>query len=126
MKLLKKWDIALIAALLLIGGGWAALRFQPQKTQTVTVYVDGQVWERRTVSADTPAYTLTPPVTPAVTLAGEGGQIRFAHADCRNQLCVKAGRLGARFNAAAACLPARVAVVVEGAKAAGGLDAVTY
>jgi hypothetical protein len=125
VKLLKKWDIVLIAALLLIGGVWALLRLLPQEARTVTVYVGGQIWEQRTVNKNTPMYTLTPPVMPAVTLNGAGTLIWFAAADCPNQLCVKSGKLGG-IACAAACLPAQIAVVVEGADAGGGLDAVTY
>jgi len=125
MKLIRKWDVVLIAVLLLIGGAWTAWRLLPPDSQTVTIYVNGQVWEQRIVDVNTLPYTITLPVKPAVMLEGEGMKIWFAHADCPNQLCVRAGALGGMANAAV-CLPARVAVITEGVKHKAGLDAITY
>lgn len=48
-----------------------------------------------------------------VTVAVAPGAIRFAHSDCANQLCVRAGAL-TKAGQSAACIPNRTLIRVKG------------
>ncbi|MDR0883519.1 MAG: NusG domain II-containing protein [Oscillospiraceae bacterium] len=123
-RLWGRWDIFVVLAVLVLAGALFLPRlFHPSEVRTVTVSIDGQVWQTLRVTPQTAPYTLALPTSPAVTLAGAGTEIWFAHADCPNQLCVQSGKIGG-WMPAAACLPARVLVTVSGAER--GLDALTY
>lgn len=120
-KLLKKSDLALLLAALLLAGGvllWRALRPQAQLTAVVTV--DGVAVKTVQLSAQDETYTFTPETAPPLTILIEPGAISVAHAGCRDQLCVACGKL-TKPGDTAVCLPAKTVVTVQ-----GGVDAITY
>lgn len=121
-KLLKKTDLALLLAALLLAGGvllWRALR--PQTRLTAVITVDGVVTETVDLSALEAPREIRPATAPALTILAEPGAIAVIHAACRDQLCVACGRL-TKPGDTAVCLPAKTVVAVQG----GGVDAITY
>ncbi|MDR1805622.1 MAG: NusG domain II-containing protein [Clostridium sp.] len=125
MKLFKRPDIIIVLLIALVGSVWLFLRAGEKQAATLTVYVDGEVWEQRSLSKETPHFVLKPPSEPPVVIEGEGTQAWFSSAGCRNQLCVNAGRVGG-LALSAACLPASVVLVVEGAENTAKMDTITY
>ena len=79
---------------------------------TVSVAIDGETVERCALSNyeggtyESRGYTLT--------VAVENGAVRVSESDCPNQDCVHSGAIS-RAGQSIVCLPARVAVTLEGA-----------
>ena len=79
---------------------------------TVSISVDGETVERCALSNyeggtyESRGYTLT--------VAVENGAVRVSESDCPNQDCVHSGAIS-RAGQSIVCLPARVAVTLEGA-----------
>ena len=93
------------------------------KTPTAYVIEDGEtLYEIRLGSVKEP-YTLE--LENGVTVSVAPGEIRFASSDCRGQDCVRCGVL-TKAGQAAACVPNKVLVMLEGEKAEGDPDIITY
>ena len=112
-----KWDALVVLAVLLLALGLAARPFLAARTAdtlTVVVSIDGETVERVPLeryeggSYESRGYT--------VRVAAEGGAVRVAESDCPNQDCVHTGAIS-RAGQSIVCLPARVAVTLEGASA---------
>ena len=112
-----KWDALVVLAVLLLALGLAARPFLAARTAdalTVVVSIDGETVERMPLeryeggSYESRGYT--------VRVAAEGGAVRVAESDCPNQDCVHTGAIS-RAGQSIVCLPARVAVTLEGASA---------
>lgn len=107
--------LAVLAAAAVIG---ARTFFAPQGAElTVCVAIDGETVERCALESyaggtyESRGYTLT--------VAAEDGAVRVSGSDCPNQDCVRSGAIS-RAGESIVCLPARVAVTLEGA--ADGYD----
>ena len=112
-----KWDALVVLAVLLLALLLAARPYFAAKTAgelTVEVTVDGETVERCALSAytggtyESRGYTLT--------VAAENGVVRVSESDCPNQDCVHSGAIS-RAGQSVVCLPARIAVTLEGAAA---------
>ena len=112
-----KWDALVVLAVVLLALGLAARPFLAARTAdalTVVVSIDGETVERMPLeryeggSYESCGYT--------VRVAAEGGAVRVAESDCPNQDCVHTGAIS-RAGQSIVCLPARVAVTLEGASA---------
>ena len=112
-----KWDALVVLAVVLLALGLAARPFLAARTAdalTVVVSIDGETVERMPLeryeggSYESRGYT--------VRVAAEGGAVRVAESDCPNQDCVHTGAIS-RAGQSIVCLPARVAVTLEGASA---------
>ena len=110
-----KWDALVVLVVLALAGLLAARPFFAAKTAgelTVEVTVDGETVERCALSAytggtyESRGYTLT--------VAAENGAVRVSESDCPNQDCVHSGAIS-RAGQSVVCLPARIAVTLEGA-----------
>ena len=110
-----KWDALVVLAVVLLALGLAARPFLAARTAnalTVVVSIDGETVERMPLeryeggSYENRGYT--------VRVAAEGGTVRVAESDCPNQDCVHTGAIS-RAGQSIVCLPARVAVTLEGA-----------
>ena len=110
-----KWDALVVLAVVLLALGLAARPFLAARTAdalTVVVSIDGETVERMPLeryeggSYESRGYT--------VRVAAEGGAVRVAESDCPNQDCVHTGAIS-RAGQSIVCLPARVAVTLEGA-----------
>lgn len=112
-----KWDALVVLAVVLLALGLAARPFLAARTAdalTVVVSIDGETVERMPLeryeggSYESRGYT--------VRVAAEGSAVRVAESDCPNQDCVHTGAIS-RAGQSIVCLPARVAVTLEGASA---------
>ena len=116
----KKGDLVILAFLVLIVVVWFAFSFRGSGGMTATVYVDGK--EQLSVSLDE--------LEDSFRQSFEGCEILFEpdgvtviSSDCRNQLCVKEGKLKSG-GSVCACVPNRVVVVLAAERSK--VDAVTY
>ena len=109
------WDALVVLTVLALAGLLAARPFLAAKTAgelTVSISVDGETVERCALSTyeggtyESRGYTLT--------VEEKDGAVSVASSDCPNQDCVHSGAIS-RAGQSIVCLPARVAVTLEGA-----------
>ena len=124
-KLIKPLDLVLIAVLLIAGGGLWLARSRAAAGVTAVVLVKGEEVRRVDLTRVEEPYEIGLDTIPAVTLTVEPGAIFFSEAQCRDKLCVKAGRL-TKVNDSATCLPARVTIRLIGETTGGDVDAAVY
>ena len=124
MKAGRLWraaDLILIFSVAAAAVLAALLLWRPASGEPVAVIaVAGNELDRIRLSAVASGYDLPLDTEPGVVLRVEPGRIRFAKADCPDQVCVNSGWLSSPGQTAV-CLPARVSVLLEGD---GGVDAV--
>ena len=105
-----RWDALVVLAVLLLALGLGARPYFAAKSAgelTVSIAIDGETVERCALSTyESRGYTLT--------VAVENGAVRVSESDCPNQDCVHSGAIS-RAGQSIVCLPARVAVTLEGA-----------
>ena len=110
-----RWDALVVLIVLALAGLLAARPFLAAKTAgelTVSISVDGETVERCALSTyeggtyESRGYTLT--------VEEKDGAVYVASSDCPNQDCVHSGAIS-RAGQSIVCLPARVAVTLEGA-----------
>ena len=121
MKLFRKNDIIVIAAVAVI----ALILFIPSLFKkdklTALIYVDGKVIEEIQLDSVNDAYTFSPKNGTEIEV--QNGKIRFVSAVCRDKLCVNSGWLD-RNGQTAACLPERIVISIKGGD--GSPDMLTY
>lgn len=120
-KLLGKYDIAIIIAVLAVCLGSFLLSRQSGGSLNAQVLVGGEVFETLNLEQIEEPVRIITPTEPQTVIIAEKGCIYFESSQCENQLCVRSGRL-TRKGAAAVCLPAGVVITIKG----GTVDAVTY
>lgn len=123
-KLLKPLDIALIAVLLLGFAGFWLYSQLTTESEIATVYINGEIYEKIELEKVDEAYELELPCSPAATLLVENGCIGFLEAECEDKVCINTGKLYVMGDTAA-CLPARVVVVIENGPESE-IDALVY
>ncbi len=122
MKLLKKGDIIIAAAVLLAAALFAIPKLTSSDKLKAEIYVDGAL-ERTVELSDGEKYSFSPKAKPNVTITVGDGAIWFSQADCKDKLCIKSGRL-TTGGQTAACLPERVVISVVSNK--NKTDVMTY
>ncbi|MBQ2963799.1 MAG: NusG domain II-containing protein [Clostridia bacterium] len=123
-KLLKPIDLILIAVLVLGCAGFSLYTKHSTKSATAVIYIDGEIYQKTALEAVEKPYELTLPCSPKATLLIENGAVSFCKADCTDKVCVNTGRLTKRGDTAA-CLPAKVVVVIENGEK-NEVDAIVY
>lgn len=123
-KLLKPIDLILIAVLLIGGIGFSVYSKHSTKSATAVIYIDGGIYQKIELEAVEKPYELSLPCSPKATLLIENGAISFCKADCTDKVCVNTGKLTKRGDTAA-CLPAKVVVVIENGEK-NEVDAIVY
>lgn len=123
MKLFKRTDLIIIFAVLLVAAAISIPRFLNSDNLTAEVYVDGRLEEIIDLSAVEKEYKIVPNSDPKVEITVGKGEIYFSHAECKDKLCVKSGKL-TNGGETAACLPARVVISVKSNK--NKTDIMTY
>lgn len=116
--LFRKRDLLvfLVAFLLAAAGFW---RWIPSDDALIAVVEqNGEVVKRVDLERLTEPQTLILEGEVTVTVQFEPGQVSITNADCPDQVCVRTGVL-TRSGQSAVCLPARVAVRIEGENASG-------
>lgn len=123
MKLFKRTDFIIILAVLLAAALISIPKILKSDRLTAEIYVDGKLSETVDLSAVEKEYKIKPKAVPAVEITVNKGEIYFSHAECRDKLCVKSGKLTSGGETAA-CLPARVVISVKSDKTKN--DVMTY
>lgn len=110
---LGKKDLVLIILALLA----AAFLFLPQaggnSSAVAVVELDGRDFARYDLSAQKETRVIDVGGSMNITLLLEPGAVSFLHSDCRDQICVRTGKL-TKPGQAAVCLPGRVSVRIVG------------
>lgn len=123
MKLFKRTDLIIIFVILLAAAAISFPRFLNSDKLTAEVYVDGRLEETIDLSAVEKEYTISPNSDPKVEITVGRGEIYFSHAECKDKLCIKSGKL-TNGGETAACLPARVVISIKSNK--NKTDIMTY
>ena len=127
LKFLKKSDAVLIAVLLVICAALLLPKYlsKPDAGLTAVVMVNGEVKERIVLSEVTSAYEYTVPCDSPVKLYVAPDGVSFIYSECPDKICIGTGKL-TRAGDTAACVPNKVLVMLEGEKAEGDPDIITY
>lgn len=106
-KLVTKWDIAVITAVLLIS--LLLFAFRPKETgEKAVIRVDGKEYKTVDInSTDTQEITVN-----GVTVVYGGGEIYIKDSSCRDKVCVNAGHLSKKGQSSV-CAPNRVSVEIK-------------
>ncbi len=123
MKLFKRTDLIIILAVLFAAAMISIPRFLGSDRLTAEIYVDGKLEETIDLSAVEEEYKISPSVEPKLEITVNKDEIYFSHAECKDKLCVKSGKLTSGGETAA-CLPARVVISVKSNK--NKTDIMTY
>ena len=123
MKLFKRTDLIIILVVLLAAAAISIPRIFNSDKLTAEVYVDGKLEETIDLSAVEKEYKITPSTKPEVEITVDKGEIYFSHAECKDKLCIKSGKLTSGSETAA-CLPSRVVISVKSNK--NKTDIMTY
>ncbi len=124
--MLKKGDIILIAAIILLtAAGFAARAFYGSGGghRVAVIKQDGRVIERIDLDAVREARKITVKGEYIDVILVEKGRIRFEEADCPNLDCVRTGWISGK-GASAVCLPNRTSIRIEGES--DKVDGTTY
>ncbi|HOW99391.1 MAG TPA: NusG domain II-containing protein [Deltaproteobacteria bacterium] len=107
---ITRWDLALMAGILLIAGTWWLTgRESRQEASTVRVYAGSRLFSE--VSADRDARLEIPGPRGASVVEIRSGKVRMLFSPCPDQLCTRMGRIGAP-GGTILCIPNRVSVTV--------------
>ena len=118
-----KWDIILIAGILLCGAIIAAIvLLNGSRGAAVQVLVDGQVTKTFSLYEDT-SYEITGTDGGVNLLRIQGGYAWLEDANCPDKLCVNMGRIG-RNGQSIVCLPHKVVVEVVAEESDDDVDIV--
>ncbi len=121
IKIFRKGDIAVIAAIVAAALLFAYGSFSKNDNPKAVITVDGEVIETIDLSSVSERIVITPETNPEVVIVAENGAIRFDSAECEDKLCVNSGSLD-RSGDTAVCLPAKTVITVTGSD----VDAVVY
>lgn len=120
IKLFKKGDILLVAAVAVIAGIFFLWQLLNNESLTAVITVDGEIVQTVNLSAKEEKIII-PDTQPEVKIVAENGKIRFDYAECEDKLCVSCGNLEKKGDTAV-CLPSKTVITVAGSD----VDAVTY
>ena len=123
-KLIRPFDIILIAVLLLGAVGFHLYTKNTTDGATAVIHIDGEVYKTIELEKVEASYELSLPCSPSATLCVEKGCVSFKEADCPDKLCVSTGKLRHKGDTAA-CLPAKVVVTIENGEESE-IDALVY
>ena len=113
-QLFRKKDLILIVCALLAAAALFAWQAGRNSSSVIAVVeLDGKEFARYDLSAQTETQVIDVGGDMNVTLLLEPGAISFLHSDCRDQICVRTGRL-TKPGQTAVCLPGKVSVRLIG------------
>ena len=111
-KIIRKADIALFIALVLLGGALAVpALFFDAAGDTVRVTVSGKVFGTYPLGEDKKIEVRKNGNVNLVVI--EDGCVKMESASCKNQICVHTGKIR-KAGQSIVCLPNRVSVTIEG------------
>ena len=110
---LRRADVWLIVAVLLLAGGWLIGR---QITADAGAYavITSDAGEQRVALSETRTLFVKADNGTTVRIEIADGRAWFAHSDCPDGVCLAAGTLS-RVGQTAACVPAHVTLRIDGA-----------
>ena len=121
--MIKKADIILLIALIVIGGFISVCSFTgSQDGDTVVVSVDGQLYGTYSLFEDQDIDISQSHHTNHITI--KGGTVQMSSSDCKNQVCVDTGSIS-RTNQRIVCLPNKVVVEIKSSKGGGEYDVIS-
>lgn len=121
IKLLKKGDLAVIAAVIVAALIFAYFSYSGTEKPVAVISVDGVTVETVELYSLQEKRVINLGGEYNIMIVAENGGIRFEHSDCGDKLCVNAGTLE-KGGDVAVCLPAKTVITVTGAD----VDAVVY
>lgn len=121
IKLLKKGDIAVIAAVILAALVFAYFSNSGSEKPVAVISVDGVTVETVELHSLKEKREINLGGEYNIKIVAENGGIRFEHSDCKDKLCINAGSLK-KGGDVAVCLPAKTVITVTGSD----VDAVVY
>ena len=121
-RFFKKWDLAIVAALLLAAAALFLFRGGSGK-RTAVIAVNGETLYEIALDDVKEPYTLT--LENGVSVGVAPGEVRFLASDCEGQDCVRCGAL-TKTGQAAACVPNKTLIALKGAADGRAPDAVSY
>ncbi len=126
LKFLKKSDILLIVAILVISACLLLPKYlsKPQNL-TATIYQNGNEIKTIDLSTVTEKYTIELSCEPFAIITVEPNCIYYSYAECPDKLCVNTGRLS-HAGDTAACIPSKTLVVLNGERDKDSPDVITY
>lgn len=121
IKLFRKGDIIVIAAVLIAALTFIFLSRQSSSDCIAHISVDGKTVQTLDLKTVTERTEIKPNDEYNVIIVAENGTIRFESSDCEDKLCVNSGELK-NSGDIAVCLPAKTVITVIGSD----VDAVVY
>lgn len=123
-KLLKKSDAVIIIILLVCSFSFIIYSKENKKSVTAQIICAGETVN--TIELDSAAESYDIPLCDGrVVVRVEKDCIYFTQSDCKDKLCVKAGKLENPGDTAA-CLPEKVVITLSGAKKDESPDIISY
>ena len=120
-KFICKSDIIIILVTLAVTGGILLFRyFSSSYHLTAVISVDGKVIEQIDLSSLDEVLTITPDTDIHTVIKAEKNAIYFESSECRDRICVSAGKLTKKGDTAV-CLPSRTVISITG----DDIDAIT-
>ena len=113
IKLLKKGDIAVIAAVILAALVFAYFSSSGGEKPVAVISVDGVTVETVELHSLKEKREINLGGEYNIKIVAENGGIRFEHSDCNAKLCINAGSLK-KGGDVAVCLPAKTVITVTG------------
>lgn len=124
-KFLKKADVILILAIVIICGIFFISKQMSSTPVEAVIYKDGTEIERINLSSVKESYEYDLGCTPKAVLTVSKGNICYSYAECHDKLCVNTGKL-TKVGDTAACLPSKTLIVLEGVKSSDAPDVIAY
>lgn len=121
IKLFKKGDLAVIAAVILAALIFAYFSHSGGEKPVAVISVDGVTVETVELYSLQEKRVINLGGEYNIMIVAENGEIRFEHSDCEDKLCINTGSLK-KGGDVAVCLPAKTVITVTGAD----VDAVVY
>lgn len=114
IKLFKKGDLAVIAAVILAALIFAYFSHSGGEKAVAVISVDGVTVETVELYSLQEKRVINLGGEYNIEIIAENGGIRFEHSDCEDKLCVNTGSLK-KGGDVAVCLPAKTVITVMGA-----------
>lgn len=121
IKLFKKGDLAVIAAVILAALIFACFSYSGSEKPVAVISVDGVTVETVELYSLQEKRVINLGGEYNIRIVAENGGIRFEHSDCKDKLCINTGSLK-KGGDVAVCLPAKTVITVTGSD----VDAVVY
>ena len=121
VKLFKKGDLAVIAAVILAALIFAYFSNSGSEKPVAVISVDGVTVETVELDSLQEKTEINLGGEYNIKIVAENGGIRFEHSDCKDKLCINTGTLK-KGGDVAVCLPAKTVITVTGSD----IDAVVY